>query len=184
MRLRNEGYDLEIRSDHLLVKGVPYVGSGRVVKRGILVMPLKLAGDVTVKPENHVAHFIGEFPRRADDTLIDTIGNVSNGRTKLGEGVEIDQTFSAKPMPSGAYENYYDKVTQYVTILSGYAQVIDPGVTAKTFRPVAAAEGDEETVFKYTDTASTRAEIGAVTAKLTAVKKVAIVGLGGTGSYV
>ena len=87
-------------------------------------------------------------------------------------------------MPSGAYDNYYDKVTQYVTILSGYAQKIEPGVTAKTFRPVAAAEGEEETVFKYIDTASTRAEIGAVTAKLAAVKKVAIVGLGGTGSYV
>jgi len=183
MRLRNEGYDLEIRSDHLLVKDVPYVAADRVVKRGILVMPLKLAGDVTVKPDNHVAHFIGEFPCRADGRLIDTIGNVSNGRTKLGEGVEIDQTFSAKPMPSGAYDNYYDKVTQYVTILSGYAQKVEPGVNAKTFRPVAAA-GDEETVFKYIDTASTRAEIGAVTAKLAAVQKIAIVGLGGTGAYV
>ena len=182
-RLRNEGYDLEIRSDHLLVSDVPYVAAGRIVKRGILVMPLKLAGDVTVKPENHVTHFIGEFPRRANDTLIDTIGNVSNARTKLGDGVEIDQTFSAKPMPSGFYENYYDKVTQYVTILSGYAQKIEPGVTAKTFLPVAAAD-DEETVFKYIDTASTRAEIGAVTAKLATVNKIAIVGLGGTGSYV
>jgi hypothetical protein len=183
-RLRNEGYDLEIRSDHLLVKDVPYVAAGRIVKRGILVMPLKLAGDVTVKPENHVAHFIGEFPRRADGTPITTIGNEGTGRNKLGEGVEIDHTFSAKPMPSGAYENYYDKVTQYVTILSGYAQKIEPGVTAKTFRPVASVDGEEETVFKYIDTASTRAEIGAVTAKLATVKKIAIVGLGGTGSYV
>jgi hypothetical protein len=184
MRLRNEGYDLEIRSDHLLVKDVPYVAAGRIVKRGILVMPLKLAGDVTVKPENHVAHFIGEFPCRADGTSITTIGNEGTGRNKLGEGVEIDHTFSAKPMPSGAYENYYDKVTQYVTILSGYVQKLEPGATAKMFRPVAAAEGEEETVFKYIDTASTRAEIGAVTAKLATAKKIAIVGLGGTGSYV
>src|ERR1022692_536674 len=182
-RLRNEGYDLEIRSDHLLVADVPYVAAGRIVKRGILVMPLKLAGDVTVRPENHVAHFIGEFPCRADGAQITTIGNPGNGRNKLGEGVEIDHTFSAKPMPSGFYENYYDKVTQYVTLLSGYAQKIEPGATAKAFRPVAAA-AEEETVFKYIDTASPRAEIGAVTAKLATVKKVAIVGLGGTGSYV
>jgi hypothetical protein len=183
MRLRNEGYDLEIRSGHLLVKDVPYVTAGRIVKRGILVMPLKLAGDVTVKPENHVAHFIGEFPCRADGTPITTIGDKGGGRNKLGEGVEIDHTFSARPMPSGAYENYYDKVTQYVTLLSGYAQKIEPGATAKTFRPVVAA-AEEETVFKYTDTASPRAEIGAVTAKLATVKKVAILGNGGTGSYV
>ena len=162
---------------------VPYVAAGRIVKRGILVMPLKLAGDVTVKPENHVAHFIGEFPCRADGAQITTIGNPGNGRTKLGEGVEIDHTFSAKPMPSGFYENYYDKVTQYVTLLSGYAQKIEPGATAKTFRPVAAG-AEEETVFKYIDTASPRAEIGAVTAKLATVKKVALVGLGATGSYV
>jgi hypothetical protein len=181
--LRDEGYDLEIRAGHLLVKDVPYVAAGRIVKRGILVMPLKLAGDMTVKPENHVAHFIGEFPSRADGTPITTIGEKGNGRTKLGEGVEIDHTFSAKPMPSGSYENYYDKVTQYVTLLSGYAQKIEQGATAKTFRPVA-ARAEEETVFKYIDTASTRAEIGAVTAKLATVKKVAIVGVGGTGSYV
>ena len=185
MRLRNEGYDLEIRSDHLLVKDVPYVAPGRIVKRGILVMSLKLAGDVTVKPENHVAHFIGEYPCRTDGTPIASIANESVHR-KLGADVEIDHTFSAKPMPTGAYENYYDKVTQYVTILSGYAQKLEPGATAKTFRPVAAAaaEDEEETVFKYIDTASTRAEIGAVTAKLATVKKVAIIGLGGTGSYV
>ena len=183
MRLRNEGYDLEIRSDHLLVKDVPYVTADRIVKRGILVMALKLAGNVTVKPENHVAHFIGEYPCRADGSPLAAIANESV-RRNLGTDLEIDHTFSAKPMPSGAYENYYDKVTQYVTILSGYAQRRQPGVTARTFRPVSTAECEEETVFKYIDTASTRAEIGAVTAKLTAVKKVAIVGLGGTGSYV
>jgi len=144
-------------------------------------MPLKLAGDVTVRPENHVAHFIGEFPCRADGAQITTIGNPGNGLTKLGEGVEIDHTFSAKPMPSGFYENYYDKVTQYVTLLSGYAQKDRAGRDGQTFRPVNAA-AEEETVFKYIDTASPRAEIGAVTAKLATVKKVAIVGLGGTGS--
>jgi hypothetical protein len=182
-RLRNEGYDLEIRLDHLLVKDVPYVAAGRIVKRGTLVMTLKLAGDVTVKPDDHVAHFMGEYPCRADGTQIEQIRNES-ARRELGPGVAVDHRFSAKPMPSGSYEDYYAKVTQYVTILSGYAQVIEPGVTAKTFRPVSAAEVKEETVFKYIDTASTRAEIGSVTAKLAAVKKVAIVGLGGTGSYV
>jgi hypothetical protein len=183
IRLRNEGYDLEIRSNYLLVKDVPYVASGRIVKPGTLVMKLMLAGDVTVKPDDHVAHFMGEYPCRADGTQIEAIRNES-ARRDLGPGVVVDHRFSAKPMPSGFYENYYTKVTQYVAILSGYAQVIEPGVTAKTFRPVSAAEVEEDTVFKYIDTASTRAEIGSVTAKLGAVKRVAIVGLGGTGSYV
>jgi hypothetical protein len=48
-------------------------------------------------------------------------------------------------MPSGFYENYYDKVTLYVAILSGYAQKLEPGATAKTFRPVAATDEEETT---------------------------------------
>jgi hypothetical protein len=165
-----------------MVKGVPYVGAGRVVKRGVLVMKLVLAGDVTAKPDDHVAHFVGEYPCRADGTQIEQIRNESV-RRELTHDVVVDHRFSAKPQPTGSYEDYYTKVTQYVTILSGYAQVIEPGVTPKVFRPVTAAEG-EETVFKYIDTASSRAEITSVTSKLAAVRKIAIVGLGGTGAYV
>ena len=183
IRLRNEGYDLEIRSGYLMVKGVPYVAAGRGVKRGVLVMKLVLAGDVTAKPDDHVAHFVGEYPCRADGAQIEQIRNESV-RRELAHDVVVDHRFSAKPQPGGSYGDYYAKVTQYVTILSGYARVIEPGVSAKIFRPVAASEAEEETVFKYIDTASSRAEISSVTAKLGAVRKIAIVGLGGTGAYV
>jgi len=36
-RLRNEGYNLEVRDGHLLLKEVPYVNEKREVKRGIVV---------------------------------------------------------------------------------------------------------------------------------------------------
>jgi hypothetical protein len=180
-RLRDEGYDLEIRSGYLLVKDVPYVNSRKEVKRGTLVSTLTLAGDVTTTPDSHVAYFVGDHPCRSNGTEIDQIKNPSGGKA-LAEALVVNHTFSAKP-PDG-YPDYYAKVTKYVTILSGYAEVIEPGITAKTFRPVPAGEGQEETVFKYIDTASSRAEITSVTEKLAAVKKVAIVGLGGTGAYV
>jgi hypothetical protein len=70
-KLRDEGYDLEIRSGHLLVKDIPYVNSRREVARGILVMTLTLAGDVTAQPDNHVVTFIGDHPCRADGVEID-----------------------------------------------------------------------------------------------------------------
>src|SRR5712692_4033196 len=88
-RLRNEGYALEIRSGYLLVKDVPYVAAGRVVKRGILVSKLILAGDVTAKPDDHVAHFIGEYPCRADGTQIEAIRNES-ARRELAPDVVVD----------------------------------------------------------------------------------------------
>ena len=76
-RLRDEGYDLEIRSGHLLVKDVPYVNSRREIKRGILVSTLTMAGDVTTRPDNHVAYFMGEHPCREDGKEIEQIKNES-----------------------------------------------------------------------------------------------------------
>jgi hypothetical protein len=181
-RLRDEGYDLEIRSGYLLVKDVPYVNSSKEVKHGTLFSLLLLAGEVTTRPDNHVAHFAGDYPCREDGKEIEQIKNESSKRT-LADGVVVDHTFSAKPQPSGSYEDYYAKMTTYVDILSGPAKVIDPRVTAKTFPVIEPEKEEEETVFNYIDTASSRAEISLVTRKL-ALGKIAIVGLGGTGSYI
>ncbi len=180
-RLRDEGYNLEIRAGHLLVKDVPYVNSNKEVQRGTLVSKLVLAGDVTTRPDDHVAHFIGDHPCHKDGKEIEQIKNQS-ARRALVDGVIIDHTFSAKPKPNDFYEDYYAKVTTYVAILSRPAQSIDSMITAKAFPPIAPGE-EEETVFNYIDTSSSRAEIDVVTKKL-ALGKIAIVGLGGTGSYV
>jgi hypothetical protein len=124
---------------------------------------------------------MGEHPCRKDGKEIEQIKNQSARRT-LVDDVVIDHTFSAKPKPNDFYEDYYAKVTTYVAILSGPARAVDPTVTAQTFLPIVPGE-DEHTVFNYIDTASSRAEIDVVTKKL-ALGKIAIVGLGGTGSYV
>ena len=179
--LRDEGYDLEIRSGCLLVKDVPYVNSRKEVKRGILVMKLVLADDETSRPDDHVAYFSGNHPCNEDGTEIAKIKHIS-GERSLAEGVVIQHSFSAKPKPADAYPDYYEKVTTYVAILSGPAWRIDSTVTAKTF-PLIEPEKETEEPFNYSDTASSRAEIVSVTKKL-ALRKIAIVGVGGTGSYV
>ncbi|MGA9801914.1 MAG: DUF6791 domain-containing protein, partial [Terriglobales bacterium] len=61
-KLQNDGYELEIKSGFLLVKGVPYVNSRKEVQRGTLVAKLVLAGDKTARPDDHVAYFAGEHP--------------------------------------------------------------------------------------------------------------------------
>ncbi len=77
-KLRDEGYDLEIRSGCLLVKDVPYVNSRKEIKRGILVIKLVLANDETGKPDTHVAYFSGDYPCNEDGTEIDKI-NAGSG---------------------------------------------------------------------------------------------------------
>jgi hypothetical protein len=182
-RLQNEGYDLEIRSGFLLVKGVPYVNSRKEIQRGTLVANLVLAGDMTIRPDNHVAYFTGEYPCNADGTEIAQI-KCENREQKLAEGVVIYHSFSAKPKPNDFYPDYYAKMTNYAAILSGPAQLIDPNARPQTFVVVEPQAEQRETPFNYIDTASSRAEIDVVTAKLKKLKRIAIVGLGGTGSYV
>jgi hypothetical protein len=179
--LRDDGYDLEVRSGCLLVKDVPYVNSQKQVRRGILVIKLVLADDETGKPDTHVAYFSGEFPCNEDGTAIEKI-RAGSGVQSIAEGVTIEHTFSAKPKPDDSYPNYHAQVTTYVAILSGPAQRIDPKWTAKSY-PLVVPDADDDEPFNYIDTASSRAGIVAATKKL-ALGKIAIVGLGGTGSYV
>jgi hypothetical protein len=184
-KLQNDGYEVEIRSGLVLVKGVPYVNSDKEVQRGTLVAKLVLAGDKTTRPDDHVAYFAGEHPCNADGSEIAQIKHQSGERT-LAEGVVIQHSFSAKPKPHDQYPDYYAKMATYAAILAGPAQLIDPNARPQTFKVVAESTESEErdTPFNYIDSASSRAEIDIVTAKLKKVKRLAIVGLGGTGSYV
>lgn len=177
-RLREDGYDIEEKSGYLFVNHVPYVTSNKKVAFGILISKLALAGDITIKPDTHVVYFIGEYPCDQSGLPMLKIGQPSQKQALEG-GLVADHMFSSKP-PNG-YEDYYHKMTNYIAILSGPAQDIDSSATAKTFPVIEAKE--EESVFKYIDTATSRAEINTVSKKLE-INKVAILGLGGTGSYV
>lgn len=177
-RLRDEGYDVEVRANHLLVKNVPYVNSRREIKSGILVSTLNVAGDVTVRPDTHVAHFSGEHPCNKDGTLMVKIQHQSV-TSNLGEGLEVHHSFSSKPQ--GGYENYYDKMVAYIAMISTPAHSLDSSVKPQTFPVIEQAE--DESVFRYIDSASSRAGINAVSNKL-ALSRIAIVGVGGTGSYI
>ena len=178
-RLRDDGFDLDVvKSNHLLVRGVPYVNSNKEIAYGTLVSELTLAGEVTTTPGTHTIFFIGNHPCHKDGSEIEQIKH-NSGDQDLGNGLVVNRSFSNKP--SGGYKDYYEKITRYVAIISAPAQAIDPSVTAKTFSPVQTAEG--ESVFNYLDTASSRAGITAAAAKLEGWK-IGIVGVGGTGSYI
>jgi ThiF family len=178
VRLRNEGYEVEIRETHLLISHVPCVNSARQIEFGTLVSTLTLAGNTITKPDTHVVHFAGPHPCHKDGSIMSQIQHASQTQT-LAEGIVVNHSFSNKP-PDG-YPDYYAKMSRYAEIISAPAQSLDPTVTAKTFRVIEAKP--EESVFNYHDTNSSRAEIEAISAKLKG-QKVGIVGLGGTGSYV
>lgn len=177
-KLRDHGYDIEIRSGFLLVKDVPYVSRDKV-KRGVLVSELTTAGSVTAAPGSHVAMLIGDYPCDKNGNPLERIRH--SGRQQLAGNLIVDHSFSSKPAAGRMYRDYYEKMTTYVAILAAHAQAIDPHATART-HPVITPD-ETESVFNYQDSASSRAGIGSATQKLE-LHNLAIVGLGGTGSYI
>lgn len=179
-RLRDDGYDIEVRAGFLVMHGVPYLAAPGRVERATIFTPLTLNDDVAQKPGDHQVFFVGETPQYAVGGQMTKLGLNGVGHQPL-PGFIASHHFSNKPRPTGTYTDYHHKMSHYAIMLEGEAQVAQPGVTAKEFKPHRPDEADS--VFLFEDTASSRADIVAVTEKLK-LKRVDIIGAGGTGSYI
>lgn len=180
-KLMDEGYEVEIIAGYLVLRNVPYVNSRRKVKRGSLISTLDLSGNVTIKPATHIAMFDGEHPCDREGNELKEIKHASTTKW-IHEDLVGAHSFSAKPGDGNKeYEDYFHKMSTYANIISAPAQTIDPNATAQTHRVIESYEDDS--VFEYIDTASSRAGITMLSEKLKH-DKIAIIGLGGTGAYV
>jgi len=179
-RLRDEGYNIRLSTsgNHLVVDDVPYVNPAGHVCRGALVLVLSLQADVAAQPDDHTAHFIGDVPSWSDGQPMSSIIN-SSGAFHLDEGLDAQHYLSAKPLERDL--DHYAKVTRYVAAISGPARMIEPFATAQTYALI--QDIDPSSPLNFVDTASSRCGISGLN-ELTRGKRVAIVGLGGTGSYV
>ena len=179
-RLRDEGYEVEIVDGFLVLHSIPYVNSKCEVVLGALATDLTLNNEQTQRPSDHQVWFSGEFPCKRDGSPISALRHTSSTQN-LCKGLQVHHRFSCKP-PEG-YPDYYSKMTRYVEIISNEAKAADPTgkMTAQTFKPITTLP--EDSVFIYSDSASSRAGIASLAEKL-AMEKIAIIGLGGTGAYV
>ncbi|MEU1390030.1 MULTISPECIES: ThiF family adenylyltransferase [unclassified Nonomuraea] len=180
-RLCRDGYAVEIVHGLLLLRHVPYVGRDRQVRYGTLVSSLDLNGDITAPPSDHTVRFAGEEPCDVDGNPLEKIIN-SRISDEPVPGLMTGFVFSSKPR-TGSYADYHAKMTAYAAILATPAQMLDRNATATPFPEQDGLVGEVDSVFNYPDTASARAGITAVSRKLTGLK-IAIVGVGGTGSYI
>ncbi len=179
--LQDEGLSVEVVHGHLLVRRVPYVNAGGKVALGVMVTDL--AGNVGAlsKPRDHQIWFTGEVPCYANGKPIRSL-NCTEGQRELWQGLAVNHRFSSKPMGQPDFpQTHSAKIRHYLALITPEAKAVELEATPYVFEPVVSF--DAEHIFNYWDTASTRAGILAVTEKL-AHSRVAIVGLGGTGSYV
>jgi molybdopterin/thiamine biosynthesis adenylyltransferase len=171
-RLVDEGYEVDIRSGYLLIHSVPYVDSQRNVMLGSIITDLTINADELLPQRDHQVWFCGEYPCHSNGSPIEAIRNVSETRL-LVDDVTVN-------FGTNGYPDYYSKMKSYIDILSNEAKAI-ADADARTFKAIPPIE--EDRIFMYHDSASSRADILAISMKL-AMNKIAIIGLGGTGAYV
>ena len=177
-RLRDDGFTVEVQSSFLILHRIPYVNEAGEVEWGQLVSPLHMSGDTVLVPDSHVVHFMGGQPCHKNGSPIQQIIHAV-GRNPLDQDLVVDRSFSNKP-PEG-YRDYHHKMSTYADIISGPAFSIDPKNNPRQY--IAIKSDDEQSIFQYHDTASSRAGIKALTRKLE-YNRIALIGLGGTGSYI
>lgn len=177
--LRDEGYAVGIVDANLVVQDVPYLTpAGTVRTDGVLASKLNANGEIVNLPDDHTVKFVGEMPHTSSGQPITALSAATDSE-RFTNGMVASFRFSSRPT-TGQYPSYAKKIRTYVALITSHAQAIDTSVSALTRRVV--EPDDTNSPFHYLDTASARAEISAITAKL-AVERIAIIGLGGTGSY-
>lgn len=177
-RLLDKGYALRIDSSYLVVRDIPYLDSALAHQVGAFVTKLDFIDKVRVKQDDHQVFFAGSVPFSLDGQ---PIPNLAGGPTTLALGktdVVVQRSFSNKPQ--GGFPNFFEKIEHYTRVIAGPAMAkygADPLTFAADMEPPAGS------VFKFHDTLTSRAEIGDLAA-LFKEDVIAIIGLGGTGSYV
>ena len=181
IRLQNEGVVYSIVGENLLVvPGVPYLNPASELKSGTLVMPLQTSGESVLPPKDHTADWAGEHPSNINGSPVHGLVNGYCPKD-FGHGLHTDYYLSCKPVTNkGRYKDFYDKVTMYRSIISAPAWAKYPDECKKMEHPVIIQDSDSP--FVYGDTNASRANITGISERL-AGWRVAIIGLGGTGSY-
>jgi hypothetical protein len=165
-RLLEKGYALRVDGPHFVVRDIPYLDNQLALQIGAIVSKLVFIDKVRVQQDDHQVYFAGSAPYGLDGQ---PTPNLAGGPTTIAltkPDVVVQRSFSNKPQ--GGFANFFDKIEHY-------------GANPLTFR--IDNDATPSSVFKFHDTLTSLAEIGDLAA-LFKDEVIAIIGLGGTGSYV
>lgn len=175
-RLIDKGYAVSLENNYLVIRDIPYLDNNKELQIGAFISKLEFIDNHRVRQKDHVIFFCGTHPCQLNGT---PIANLGGGPTNLGmtsKDLVVQRTFSNKPKEG--FADLFEKIESYMTIISGPAIELH-GANPFTYRTV---EEVNDSVFKFRDTQTSRSELGDLNLKFKD-EVIAIIGLGGTGSY-
>lgn len=181
-RLLEKGYAVAFDSNCLVVRDIPYLDDQRRLQTGAIVAKLVFIDQERVTQEDHQIFFAGSLPHNLDGKPIANLGG-GPAQLVLSEAckdIVVQRSFSNKPRSTGKFQDFFEKIESYVAIISAPAIELH-SASPYTFRAV--EEIITDSVFKVHDTLTSRAEITDLSKKF-ANDVVAVIGVGGTGSFI
>lgn len=181
--LEETGYLIDFVGGYLVFSGLPYLDKDGQLQHGDWASPVDLNGAVIDPPSNHQAWWRGSRP-------CDQQGR----ELKLGGGPEsvtvtpdlvTNYSFSYKLLDQNGvartYQSFEEKVQTYLDTITAPALSAHPEATP--LRGIAVKAAAQDSPLRFPDMMSSRYNINDLSMLLRG-KKVAIIGLGGTGSYI
>lgn len=181
-RLIDKGYAVTFDSTCLIIRDIPYLDYQLEKQIGAIVVKLKFIDNDRFEQDDHQIYFAGSAPYNLDGKPIPNLGGGAHTicLSEACNDVVVQLSFSNKPKSAGKYVDNFHKIETYVGFISGPAIHLY-GASPYTYRIV--EESTDDSIFKFHDTLTSRAEITDLSKKLKN-DVIAIIGLGGTGAYV
>lgn len=176
-RLVDDGYTVIIDGDYIIIENVPYVAAGPVVSWGAIISAYDKKEGVK---GDHTVWFTGSVPHTAKGESLENV-LIADINPAVIAGRQVQCRMSYKSERADMLDNFYNKLTHYIRKLHSYVQELDPSVNASGTGTISVRQ--QRSVFFYPNTAIARAGLDAYDNKLK-LPKIAIIGLGGTGSYI
>ena len=183
-------YRVRILGAYLIVEGIFYLGEDGEPKQAEIVTHLDMSGgsgeEVIKPPKDHTVWWTGEMPYRAtgESMEADLVCNKWSEGKDIEEGITVYTRWSRKLKHAGKtrkYSSHYEKIEAYILEVSGEVEISHPGILeAAKFVP--GSQIDMNTRFVYIDTNSYRNGTRAIEKRIDE-EIVAVIGVGGTGSY-
>ncbi|MBT9446695.1 MAG: ThiF family adenylyltransferase [Hyphomonadaceae bacterium] len=182
--LEETGYHVDFVGGYLVLYGIPYLDKDAQLQHGDWASPVALNGQRIDPPSgNHQAWWRGGRPFDQNGRELRLGGGP--GVVEVTPDFKTQQSFSFKLFNETGvmrdYRSFDEKIRTYLEAITGPAIAMFPDATPlRGIEIKAAAQGSP---LRYPDTMSSRYHINDISAMLVG-KKVAIIGLGGTGSYI
>jgi hypothetical protein len=176
------GYQVDLIGGYLVIYGLPYLNKEGELKHGDWISQLDLSGAVIDVPKEHVALWRGTRPHDQSRRELRLGGGPA--QVTVTRGFVTDYSFSFKLHENGvmrAYKSFEEKVQTYLDAIIAPAMAAYP--EASPLRGIEIKASAQGSPLRFPDTMSARYNMNDVSSLLRG-KKVAIIGLGGTGSYI